>query len=551
MFCGCRRMNAGLMTIDYMLPGSTSTPLEPAKQQPFQRTKQVSRTSFEQAVNAEIPKKRSDDNKTDIQSVNTDKPFQEMGNEGVKEKIRKNQGTSVPQDKKIGDNYTSLVSLQIKALGQKSVRQLNSNKPEQTGLEKILGEKAVRKSNKLLTGIKVKMVSPAKDIVKPSGVQTISAVNKKATDSNNLQSNFSQQNMVIAEKTADVKSGESVDLLNSVTSAKENKTRLKNTVLPILGGNGEDKKVNINTTEENSVKMGGSNKQAIPKIYLNLVTQSSNLKQDKKTLNFDKLSDIDSKRTFKKTAFFKKNNIDINGISEITEKNNKKQDLLNNSNAQKVNISELVISGEQKKNNTLTSDGLLNSIHERVINSNKAVNISGSQKNAEIGDISNKTFSRDMVDGVSRQISESIQNSLQAGAAKQQIRIQLNPPELGKVCIKFQEQQNSLTGVLEVEKAQTRNEIEHALPQIIRNLGELGIQLKRLDVTLTDDTQQFIKDQSLQNDSFHPNDFVGDDGHNRGDSSGDNEPLTSDTGYGGGSPEIKMQLADDSIDMFV
>ena len=44
---------------------------------------------------------------------------------------------------------------------------------------------------------------------------------------------------------------------------------------------------------------------------------------------------------------------------------------------------------------------------------------------------------------------------------------------------------------------------------------------------------------------------MGDDGHNRGDSSGDNEPLTSDTGYGGGSPEIKMQLADDSIDMFV
>ena len=116
--------------------------------------------------------------------------------------------------------------------------------------------------------------------------------------------------------------------------------------------------------------------------------------------------------------------------------------------------------------------------------------------------------------------------------------------------IKFQEQQNSLTGVLEVEKTQTRNEIEHALPQIIRSLGESGIQLKRLDVTLADNEQQFIKDQSPQNDSFHPNEFMGDDSQNNRGSSRDDQLIMSENSYENNS-EIQMQFTEDSINMLV
>jgi len=68
--------------------------------------------------------------------------------------------------------------------------------------------------------------------------------------------------------------------------------------------------------------------------------------------------------------------------------------------------------------------------------------------------------------------------------------------------IRFQEQQDQITGLLEVEKIQTRYEIEHALPQIIENLRDSGIQIKRLEVMLPDaeqSEQEALKDQSLQN----------------------------------------------------
>ena len=99
---------------------------------------------------------------------------------------------------------------------------------------------------------------------------------------------------------------------------------------------------------------------------------------------------------------------------------------------------------------------------------------------------------------VNEQIQESMYSLLRRG--DQQITIRLNPPELGRVLIKFQEQQNQITGLLQVDKAQTRAEIQQALPQIIQNLQDSGVQVKRLEVVLTDNQsgQQPFKDQLLQ-----------------------------------------------------
>ncbi|HDZ68861.1 MAG TPA: flagellar hook-length control protein FliK, partial [Phycisphaerales bacterium] len=101
--------------------------------------------------------------------------------------------------------------------------------------------------------------------------------------------------------------------------------------------------------------------------------------------------------------------------------------------------------------------------------------------------------------GISAQIQTSIlQSPLRLGEG--QITIRLNPPDLGKVFIKFQEQQDHITGLLEVSKMQTRVQIQQALPQIIRNLSDSGIQIKRLEVVLVETDQQgqhSFKDQSL------------------------------------------------------
>lgn len=101
----------------------------------------------------------------------------------------------------------------------------------------------------------------------------------------------------------------------------------------------------------------------------------------------------------------------------------------------------------------------------------------------------------DSGDSVGEQIQESIHSSFLRG--NQQIIIRLNPPELGKVAIKFTEQGNDITGLLQVDKPQTRDQIQQALPEIVQNLQNCGIGIKRLDVVLTNQQEQYTsKDQS-------------------------------------------------------
>jgi flagellar hook-length control protein FliK len=64
-----------------------------------------------------------------------------------------------------------------------------------------------------------------------------------------------------------------------------------------------------------------------------------------------------------------------------------------------------------------------------------------------------------------------------------QVLIRLQPPELGTVVVRFREQGERLDGTLQVERADTRREIEQALPEVVRSLQEAGIGIRRLDVT--------------------------------------------------------------------
>jgi len=147
---------------------------------------------------------------------------------------------------------------------------------------------------------------------------------------------------------------------------------------------------------------------------------------------------------------------------------------------------------------------------------------------------------------IGAQIQGHIQNSLRQGEGE--ITIRLNPPELGKVFVRFQERDGQITGLLEVSKAQTRYEIEHALPQIVRNLADCGIDIKRLEVVLTDQSeQQAYKDQSLQDGSFQPHGFS--EGNRQGDTPS-NGWLKSDSSYQDVS-EPQVQFTDDSLNMLV
>jgi flagellar hook-length control protein FliK len=157
---------------------------------------------------------------------------------------------------------------------------------------------------------------------------------------------------------------------------------------------------------------------------------------------------------------------------------------------------------------------------------------------------------------VGRQIFESIHSSpLQQGQNKQ-ITVRLNPPELGSVSIKIQQEQDSqITGLLEVSKSQTRFELEQAMPQLIRHLADCGIQIRRLDVVLSDGQQSSednLKDQFLPNDGSQYQDS------NHHDTPGDNfdgdninQWLIGKIDYQESSGSQQILSANNSINMLI
>ena len=156
----------------------------------------------------------------------------------------------------------------------------------------------------------------------------------------------------------------------------------------------------------------------------------------------------------------------------------------------------------------------------------------------------------DSGDSVGEQIQESIHSSFRPGS--QQIVIRLNPPELGKVAIKFAEQGDDITGLLQVDKPQTRDQIQQVLPEIIQNLADLGIAIKKIEVVLTNQQDQYtLKDQSST---------TGQDGFSGQQSSPNSQSQANNATYNEWLTNIEnvteftesqMQLTDNSINMLV
>jgi flagellar hook-length control protein FliK len=103
---------------------------------------------------------------------------------------------------------------------------------------------------------------------------------------------------------------------------------------------------------------------------------------------------------------------------------------------------------------------------------------------------------------ISQQIAVHIEGSLRQ--ADTNLTIYLNPPELGKVFVRFQQQQDQITVLLEVSKPETKYEIEQALPQIMRTLQDSGIEVRRLEVQLSNELAQQADKDELSDNSEMP-----------------------------------------------
>ena len=71
--------------------------------------------------------------------------------------------------------------------------------------------------------------------------------------------------------------------------------------------------------------------------------------------------------------------------------------------------------------------------------------------------------------------------SYQAGG-EGRVELRLNPPELGKVVIRFQRRRGVVEGVIEVEKTETRRELQEAVSSMQRDLVEAGLTVRRIQI---------------------------------------------------------------------
>ncbi len=318
---------------------------------------------------------------------------------------------------------------------------------------------------------------------------------------------------------------------------------------------------------------GASDGQKITTLSIDSLPVQNNLPQtqEKAEPGQETSPYVTEKPTANETTFPQQSHPDVHKLSDFGEQfgpeltaeelirtesldgDNKEQNLLNDSSTQELITTELS-DGQRKHNSNPTSDSVSKPIFERLFSSNNTqTNLASESLNfTEAANTSNSMPPRNTsVDEISQQISESIQNSLHQQTGRQQITVRLNPPELGRVCIKFHQQQDQLTGILEVDRTQTKREIEQALPQIFRNLGDAGIQLKRLEVNLTNQTdQQLTRDQSPQYESFQQHHFEWNDNQYNQGATGANEWFVNDNSYEN-NPETQLQLTDSSINMLV
>ena len=175
--------------------------------------------------------------------------------------------------------------------------------------------------------------------------------------------------------------------------------------------------------------------------------------------------------------------------------------------AQNLNITGLRITAAQAKN----GDG---AAPNNAFNTESDSPMSGYNLQSQASETSSQAFGpmtkthnlseEQNLPHVGRQILESIKTSLAQNQPNQRITIRLNPPELGRVSIEFRQDQDHITGILQVSRLQTRDELQHLLPEIVRTLQDAGINLKRLDLELTNQgQQQHYRDQSLHDGLPH------------------------------------------------
>jgi len=106
----------------------------------------------------------------------------------------------------------------------------------------------------------------------------------------------------------------------------------------------------------------------------------------------------------------------------------------------------------------------------------------------------------DATPNIREQILDSVQASLARG--EQRLVVRLHPPELGSVVVRFQGGDGQIDATLAVSKAETRYEVEQALPQVVHALQDSGVQIRRFEVVVADEPERDLAKEQTQQEAW-------------------------------------------------
>lgn len=141
---------------------------------------------------------------------------------------------------------------------------------------------------------------------------------------------------------------------------------------------------------------------------------------------------------------------------------------------------------------------------------------------------------------VSEQITESVRTNLSADNNK--ITVNLNPPELGKLIITFNNENGILSGKIQAERTATGADIERNMPQIIKNLQDAGVNISKVEITVPDgNPNRDLGFESGYNQRKHNQEYSQPNNGNR--ASETNEPQIQ--------PQQQSYLSEETVNLYL
>jgi flagellar hook-length control protein FliK len=497
-------MNVNLLTIDSNLTAATDAGSSPSKSDSNTKSARFTLSLDDEKLQFKSHEKPTVDN-TKEKAGNYEKPLSEHPSEltqSINKKLRSEKSDKT--EDKTGSKEQNLTSGSNKQQSLiKSWLSEYSIAVEQNKEGTPAKAKSGHQLAQIITNKQIKSSSITENAVKSTQIKLLQTTEKgqlgiktillaKSNGQNGLKAitlDPSKSTPSIGKQPGTAIINEKADALAKTIylDEKGNSNKLVTGVSKKSGGNTNTPSIKLPTMNANLTK---------------LQDKTSETQSHPKEIDFEKLKLTAETDDRAKISQNNTNLLNSNGKGSLHSGNNTPE----NPGIQKINAAVAhIIEGQTKDQSNSNSNKNFSQGFEQILSQNNSHTINTEQPSISAKNITTTNqqslSSSDVSADIGKQILESVQKSISQQSTDHQITVRLNPPELGKVLIRFQQQDTELTGLMEVNKTQTRFEIEQALPQIIRNLADCGIQIKRLEVMLSNEQQPgqgTLGNQSLQ-----------------------------------------------------